>query len=198
VTRRQRLLRAGKPFPQRGQAPRLGEPLGCAAIPPPAASTSSRTVFVVGRFGFALAGAQRTPRRQRLHRGAQIGQVAGQATHPQLVLVLHGTGDRARPPRRRHRADRLLALGTPHRPAVTIQHTATDTAGQLVAIHRTQECPDRPQRGRLGISHLNPGADAHTRGPGGHHRITDPTERPLPSHTPHARSHHRQQRRVHR
>jgi hypothetical protein len=70
---------------------------------------------LVGRFGGLLAGAQCAPLRQNPHRGTQISDLGGQATHPQLVLILDRAGDRTGPPRRGHRGDRLFALGAPRR-----------------------------------------------------------------------------------
>src|SRR5258705_7412200 len=79
--------------------------------------------------------------------------MAGKAPHPELILVFDGAGDRPRPPRRRDPGDRLLTFGPPPRLTVTIQHTTVNPLGQLAAIHRPQNRPDRGQRRRLTLTH---------------------------------------------
>jgi hypothetical protein len=129
-----------------------------------------------------LTGAQLTALLEHRDRRAQIRRLGGQPPHPQLVLVFGGAGDRPGPPRRRHRGDRLLTLGPPGRPAVSIQHTTTDPSGELASIHRPQKHADRGQRRRLGLAHLQPGANPHTRRPRSYHRISDPPQRRTPGH----------------
>ena len=67
----------------------------------------------------------------------------------------------------------------------------------LTAIHRPEQVADRGQRRGLRRRGMDPGPDPQPRPRRGHHRVSDPTQRPPPSHAPHPGSHHRHQRRCH-
>ena len=62
---------------------------------------------------------------------------------------------------------------------------------QLRAVQRTEMCPDRRQRCRLTLGHMNPGTDPHPRRRRGHHRITNRAHPTALTHTPHPDSHYR-------
>ena len=171
TTRTQRLLSSGQPGTQHRQAAGLGEPLGRAAI----TTTTARSTkgFTLDRH--ELAGSQCTPLFEHLDRSAQIRYLGGQATHRQLVLILRGTRDRPRPPRRRHRRDGPLTLRTPQPMSPAIQPTQPNPLSQLTAIHRTQQLAHRPQRlGLLGCW-TYPGPNPRPRRRGRQHRTTNPT-----------------------
>jgi hypothetical protein len=185
AARRQRVLGISEPPAQHGQAPGLGEPLGRAAIAPPPPAPPH-----VGWVG-ELTGPQCAPLLNNLDRRPQIGRMRGHAPHAQLVLVFHGAGDRPRPPRRRHRRQRLLALRTPSRVRFPVQPPQPDPPRQLGPIHRAQQISDHGQRLGFPASRMYPGSDPHPRRRCGHHRIADPTQRPLTTHASHAGSHHR-------
>jgi hypothetical protein len=148
----------GQPAPQPCQPARLSKPLGRSPIAPPTAAPP-RVVWVG-----ELTGTQCAPLLNNLDRRPQIRRVSGQPAHPQLILVLHRTGDRTRPPRRGHRGDGLLALGAPSRPTVTIPHATTDPAGQLTAIHRAQHSPDDAQRLSLARREMHAGTNPRPAG----------------------------------
>jgi hypothetical protein len=58
-----------------------------------------------------------------IDRGVQIGDVSRQAAQSQLVLVFHRACDRTRPPRRRHRCQRLLTCRSPLLMSVVVYST---------------------------------------------------------------------------
>ncbi|WP_218832448.1 hypothetical protein, partial [Mycobacterium avium] len=98
-TRSQVLLGRLQTPAQYGQAPGLRKPLpgiGIAAHRAPRLTPRpARGVWI--RCG-DLAWAQRAPRLQHRDGGAQISHLSGQSAHPQLVLILHRSGDRPGPP----------------------------------------------------------------------------------------------------
>ena len=77
--RRQSELGIGESLAQHREPAGLAEPLAHAAIP--SAAPEAATGLVVGD-GFAFTRAQRAPRLQHLHRGPQIGDMAGQPRIP--------------------------------------------------------------------------------------------------------------------
>jgi hypothetical protein len=89
----QRLPRDGQSLTQDRQAPGFPKPLTSRPVTTPPRPASTRGD------GFLLTGEQRTPLLQHRDRRPQIPDMGGQRTHAQLVLILHGPGERPSPPR---------------------------------------------------------------------------------------------------
>jgi hypothetical protein len=132
----------------------LGEPLGRRGI-----SASAFPATGVSGIVSEFTRPQRAALLEDIDRRVQIGDVSRQAAHPQLILVFHCPGDRTRPPRRRHRRQRLLARRTPLLMPITVYPTQTDTTRQLAAITTTKELTDLHQRGGFGVRQMQPSTE---------------------------------------
>jgi hypothetical protein len=87
-----------------------------------------------------------------------------------LPLVVAGTRDRPRPPRRRRRGQGPFAIGAL---VLTTAEPAAD--GKVAAGHPAKVLADRAQHLLVGGVHPKPGADVGTDRRGDHERGSDPT-----------------------
>jgi hypothetical protein len=108
----------------------LGATFTGTAIPAPATIPAAGPL---GGGGFTRA--QRAPLLEHHDRLPKIGDVSGDTAHPELVLILHHTGDRPRPTARGHRRDRPFTLGPPPGLRCPIPSARPDPGRQLSPIH---------------------------------------------------------------